>query len=169
MSDLWNLVWGKPQVDPNDLAVAIEQEAVRTNLDFRTRILIKDSTEALEKYWGNQRLSRWLGSSKARQQIEAIRKEELGETGFPSLKDRIMEKTHPKTIEQFFRDLGSHLAKSVTIQVGGSVALIMTGALSRATEDIDVVDEVPAEIRHLRPLLDQLTQRYGIRLAHFQS
>src|SRR5207248_2598996 len=43
------------------------------------------------------------------------------------------------------------------------------GRLSRATDDIDVVDEVPSEIRALYALLDQLKQRFGLRLAHFQS
>ena len=49
------------------------------------------------------------------------------------------------------------------------MALILSGALSRRTEDIDIVDEIPLEIRSEHELLDHLAKRYGLRLAHFQS
>jgi hypothetical protein len=55
------------------------------------------------------------------------------------------------------------------VAVGGSVAIMLQAELSRATEDIDVVDEVPAEVRSLHAELDQLRQLYGLRLTHFQS
>jgi hypothetical protein len=41
--------------------------------------------------------------------------------------------------------------------------------LIRATDDVDVVDEVPPGIRGEHALLDELLHRYGLRLAHFQS
>ena len=40
--------------------------------------------------------------------------------------------------------------------VGGSIALILPGYRERATTDIDVVDELPAEIRSQHALLDDL-------------
>jgi hypothetical protein len=52
--------------------------------------------------------------------------------------------------------------------VGGSAALILPGYLSRQTEDIDAVDEVPAEIRSQHKVLQELADRYGLHLAHFQ-
>lgn len=79
-----------------------------------------------------------------------------------------MEKTDPETIRQFLRELGSHLHASVKIAVGGSAALIIPGLLSRATTDIDVVDEVPPEIRTQRKVLEELRKSYGLILAHFQ-
>ncbi len=48
-------------------------------------------------------------------------------------------------------------------------SLILAGLLSRGTEDIDVVDEVPAAIRSQHELLSSLASRYGLHLAHFQS
>lgn len=39
----------------------------------------------------------------------------------------------------------------------------------RRTEDIDLVDELPAEIRSQHALLDRLEARYGLHLTHFQS
>src|SRR5262249_28212190 len=71
--------------------------------------------------------------------------------------------------QQFLRELGSRLRHRVRLAVGGSIALILPGYLERATEDIDVVDEVPAEIRSQHALLDELQKRYGLLLAHFQS
>ena len=59
--------------------------------------------------------------------------------------------------------------KSVRLAVGGSIALILYGLLSRATEDVDVVDEVPVELRSLHAVLDELERHYGLHLAHFQS
>ena len=41
--------------------------------------------------------------------------------------------------------------------------------LSRATKDIDIVDEVPEELRNQHRLLDDLALRYQLQLAHFQS
>jgi hypothetical protein len=80
-----------------------------------------------------------------------------------------MAPTEPKAVKQFLRELGTHLARPVDLRVGGAISLILAGYLARATEDIDVVDEVPAEVRAQRPLLDQLRQRFGLRLTHFQS
>jgi hypothetical protein len=169
MADLWRLIWSQPEIDPEALAEAIESTAQKGPLDFRTRLLIRDGTAALEGHWGRGRFGEWLGSSPSREHIEAIREEALGEVGFPSLRDRLMEPTRPETIRQFLRDLGTQLHHPVRVQVGGSASLILGGYLTRFTEDVDVVDEVPAEVRSQHQLLDRLTGRYGLRLAHFQS
>jgi hypothetical protein len=169
MPDLWSLVWGKPEVDPHQLAEAIERQVAGGTLDFRTRLLIRDSADALESYWGREGLNRWLGQSPAGPTIRTIRREDLGEPKFTSLKGRLMGRTDPETVRQFLRQLGTQVRHSVRLLVGGSVALILPGLLSRATEDIDVVDEIPPEIRQQHALLDQLVQAYGLRLAHFQS
>src|SRR6266536_2619255 len=100
MSALWDLVWGKPEVDPAALAEAIEREVDRGGLDFRTRLLIRDSTEALGWYWGAERLEAWLWHTRARGRIEAIRREDLGESGFPLLKEQLVERTAPETVKQ---------------------------------------------------------------------
>lgn len=77
--------------------------------------------------------------------------------------------TDPETLKQFLRELGDTLKVPARLEVGGSTALILRGLLSRATDDIDVVDEVPKSIRVERELLEGLIQRYGLRLTHFQS
>jgi hypothetical protein len=169
MSDLWSLVWGKPEVDPRALAEAIEREVAGGRPDFRTRLLIRDGTLALENYWGRQRLDDWLAHSPARRGIEAIRQEDLGAAGFPFLKEALVERTEPDTIRQFLRELAGHVHHPVRLPIGGSAALILAGYLSRATQDIDIVDEVPAEVRAQHALLDSLARRYRLRLAHFQS
>lgn len=167
--DLWSLVKGHPQVDPMELAEALQEQVSHEGLDFRTRVLIRDSLEALKEYWGEKRLHEWISASSARNKIEAIRQENLGVPGFLSLRERIMEKTDPEDIRQYLRELGTHVPKAVRLLVGGSAALILPGLLSRATDDIDVVDEVPSEIRSLHAQLNQLKARYGLGLAHFQG
>src|SRR5438132_12852502 len=92
-SDLWSLIWGTPQVDPNDLAAAIEEElAQHEGQDFRTRLLIRDGVHALEHHWGKERLRNWLQRSPVRTHIEHILHEEFGSAGFPLLKDQLVEK-----------------------------------------------------------------------------
>jgi hypothetical protein len=80
-----------------------------------------------------------------------------------------MQPTDPETVRSLLRDVGTRLHRPVRLQVGGSIALILPGYLSRSTEDIDIVDEVPAELRAEPALLDALPGRYGLRLTHFQS
>ncbi len=169
MSELWELVWGKPEVDPGALSQAIEQALDNGSLDFRTRLLIRDSTKALEHYWGSKRLQEWLGSSPVRAKIEAIQKEDLGDPGFPLLKEHLMDKTKLETVKEYLRELGSSIKEPVVLEIGGSIALILTGYLSRATIDLDVVDEVPTVIRVQNKLLDELQKRYHLLLTHFQS
>ncbi len=55
------------------------------------------------------------------------------------------------------------------MNVGRSIALILREMLSRNTENVDVVDEVPAEFRQRHDLLENLLKRYGLLLAHFQQ
>lgn len=168
-TNLWTLVQGSPEVDPERLATAIEKEASQGELDYRTRLLIRDSLEALRTFWGARRLECRLGESPIRTRLEAIAAESFDAPGFPSLSERLVDHTDPETIKQYFRELGSALAQPLQLDVGGSVALMLPGYLSRHTEDIDVVDEVPADIRSRHALLNELRKRYGLNLAHFQS
>src|SRR5262249_32747417 len=110
LSDLWTLTRYYPSIDPGRLARAVEASIESgERLDFRTRLLIRDSVRALERHWGQPRLARWLRSSPARQRLEAIRREDLGEVGFPSLEVRIMTSTDPDRVKMFLRDLGDKL------------------------------------------------------------
>ncbi len=167
--DLWSLVLDRVQVDPDDLVEAIQAQASEERLDFRTRLLIRDSLETLRRIWDPDRLTTWLQSCPVRQRIEGIWKEDLGPPGFPFLREQLVELTRPETIRQFLRELGGQLHRQLLLHIGGSGALILLGYLSRKTQDLDVVDEIPAEIRYLRSFLDQLMQRYRLQLAHFQS
>jgi hypothetical protein len=168
-ADLWALALDQPQIDPDDLAAAIEREVGKGDLDFRTRLLIRDSVESLRRFWGEEKTSAWLAEAKAGDRIAAIVKGDLGPPGFSLLDRRIMPNTRSETIIAFLRELGLVLSQPEKLVIGGSASLILTTPLSRRTEDIDVVDEVPTQVRAQRDLLERLAQRYGIRLAHFQS
>jgi hypothetical protein len=80
-----------------------------------------------------------------------------------------VDATSPDAIHSYLRELATHVHRPVRLVIGGSVALILEGLLSRSTEDIDIVDEVPAEVRQQHALLEQLRQDHGLQLAHFQS
>jgi hypothetical protein len=169
-TDLWSLVWGRPEVDPVALAQAIEAELMlNSRPDHRTRLLVRDGTDALEQHWGREAMAKWLEASPARGRIEEIRSEKFDETGFPSLREQMVESTRAETVRQYFRDLSTRVHGTSRLNVGGAIALILSGHLSRATTDIDVVDEVPAELREERRLLAELKKRYRLELTHFQS
>jgi hypothetical protein len=167
--DLWELTRGRPQVDPARLAAAIERQAGCVDLDFRSRLLIRDGVEALTRHWGRDRVEAWLAKAAYGERINAIRQEDLGQPGFPSLAARLMDATKPDQILQFLRELGTYVRHDARLCVGGSAALILAGNLQRHTENIDVVDELPAEVRTEHALLEALEKRYGLQLAHFQS
>lgn len=166
---IWSLVLGRPQIDPAELATALEREAAQGDLDFRTRLLIRDSLDALAGQWGCDRVGDWLGGLPAGQRLQAIWRSDLGPCGFPTISRRIMNVTRADTVLQFLREVSLHVTKPTRFVIGGSIALILAGTLSRHTEDIDVVDEVPGEIREQHELLEQLAGRYGLQLTHFQS
>lgn len=166
---IWTLVWGNPEIDPQDLARAIQETALGQELDFRTRLLIRDGVDALKSHWGEQGLDQWLRHSPARTRIEQIHSEDFEEVGFPSLAGRLMDKTDPETVKQYFRELSLHVHKPLRIDVAGSIALIVPEILIRSTEDIDIVDEVPADLRNQFRLLEDLQKRYGLELGHVQS
>jgi hypothetical protein len=166
--DLWSIVRGTPQIDPNDLLAAIELETQQGSRDFRTRLLIRDSILALERRSSKSVV--WNSfSADAKRVIERIAAEDLGATGFPTLENRIMQRTDPQTILQFLRDLGDRIPGRIRLDIGGSGALILAGLLRRNTEDLDAVNEIPVALREEHELLNSLATRYGLRLAHFQS
>jgi hypothetical protein len=167
--DLWTLALDRPQIDPTDLADAIERESLREPLDFRTRLLIRDSLEALGQFWGRERLDQWLNESPRRQVLDLIFNEELGPPGFSLLIHGIMETTRSQTVLQFLRELGEAIKAPTTIVVSGASSLILQELLARKTEDIDVVDELPVQIRSEHDLMNELAKRYRLRLAHFPS
>lgn len=167
--DLWSLARSGQPIDATGLASAVEAQAAEESPDFRTRLLIRDTLNALSAYWGQDRFTAWLADSPMQERLRRFWHSDLGPAGFPSLTQRLMNATRPETIVQFFRDLGSQLDRPARLNVGGSTSLILVGTLSRQTDNIDVVDEVPAEIRVRHDLLDQMVKRYGLALAHFQS
>src|SRR5262249_4657814 len=74
----------------------------------------------------------------------------------------------PENIKSYLREIGLSLKRGVRIDVAGSAAVILTGQLEKDTDDIDVIDEVPKEIRDQHDLLEELKLRYGLSIGHVQ-
>lgn len=164
-TDLWSLVLDHQYVAPEDLVRAIEDQIIRGDLDFRTRLLIRDGVNALERYWGREHVQDWLTRCPVRSQIQSIRGEDLGRLGFPFLGSQLVEPTSPETVKQLLRELGQNVHQRVRIYIGGSIAMIVPGYLVRRTQDLDVIDEVPEEIRNQHQLLERILQRYRLEIA----
>src|SRR6266487_2020895 len=118
--DLWSLALDQSQIDPDDLAAAIEREAQKGQLDFRTRLLIRDSLASLQQFWGAARTAKWLREARAGDTIQAIANGDLGAPGFSLLSRRIMPATRSDTIIAFLRELGLSLAQPEKMVIGGA-------------------------------------------------
>ncbi len=104
--DLWTLVRGTPQLDPDDLLSAVENELQSDNLDYRSRLLVRESLLALQNRWGSKALSNRLSSSILKRANDLLTSHP-GEIGFPTLGDRMRERTDSATILEFLRELGN--------------------------------------------------------------
>ena len=166
--DLWSLVLDSTTVDPADLLHALEVECRKPTLDFRTRLLIRDSLNALAVRTGTTDPAGLLTPA-AHRRAEQVMAEDLGEVKFPSLRTRLVKHTRPENIRSFLTEIAQACRSPCRIDVGGSSALILRDLLDRFTEDVDAVDEVPAPIRQAYDLVDRLVSRYNLRLTHFQS
>ncbi len=168
--DPWRLVWGQPYIDSSVLAAAIESDLQRhPQPDYRTRLLLRDAAEAIRSFWGVAKFRRWLAASPARQRLRAILNERFPETGFPSIRRRLVDSIGANQVKQIFTLLGRNIHDRVEVYVAGSVPTLIEGLTARPTEDIDIVDELPAAIRKQRALLRKIENDYGLRLGHVQS
>lgn len=168
--DPWRLVWGQPHIDSGALAEAIEDELQRNPaLDYRTRLLVRDAARALHSFWGTTKFAHWLIASPAAQRIDAILNESFAETGFPHIGRRLVDVIGTIQFKQIFTLLGQRVHDRVEVNVAGSIPTLIEGLTARPTEDIDIVDEVPAEVRKQRSVLSKIQSDYGLSLGHVQS
>ena len=172
VDQLWSLL-DTPTIDPARLIPAVEAAAGEAGLDWRTRQLLGESWRALGSKFGPDVLRRYLRSHdpEAMQAIVArvFAGHDPAEVKFPSIPDRLEFGMKPATIKSFLTALGKTLDRPITLTLGGSGALILRGLLHRHTEDLDLADEIPAEVRRAGGVLSELASRFGLRLAHFQT
>jgi hypothetical protein len=168
--DPWKLVWGQPYIDSRTLALAIEQDLERdTCPDFRTRLLVRDAAVALRSYWGAKKFSRWLADSPIGERIREILMEELGETGFPTIRRRLVASVNSSEIRQIFDLLGRGIRGPIEVHIAGSIPTLIKRLTARPTSDINFVDEVPAELRSQRAVVRRIEAEFGLTLSHVQS
>jgi hypothetical protein len=170
IDDPWALVWGQPYIDAARLAAAIDADLQRTpSPDFRTRLLVRDSARALKAYWGPKRFEQWLMHSPVAERIRDILTEKLGKTGYHNIRRRLVASLSNDRLERIFELLGQRIYDRVEVHIAGSAPTLVEGLTSRPTDDIDFVNEVPAEIRSQRATLDQIKDKFGLTFGHVQS
>ncbi len=168
--DPWRLVWGQPYIDSRTLATAIEQDLQRdASPDFRTRLLVRDAAVAMRSYWGSRKFSQWLDASPMGDRIRAILDEDLGETGFPAIRRRLVDSIDSTRLGRIFDLLGRGIHHRVEVHIAGSIPTLIKGLTVRPTGDIDFVDEVPAEIRSQRAVLRKIETDFGLKMGHVQA
>jgi hypothetical protein len=168
--DPWKLVWGQPYIDSATLATLIEQELERSLApDFRTRLLIRDASRAIRSFWGARKFDRWLTGSSAGARVRAILDEDLGRPGFRYIRRRLVTSVNLTMLKQVLELLGHQVHGRVEMTIAGSIPSLVGGLTARPTDDIDIVDEVPAEIRGQRAILQKIKKDYGLAVGHVQS
>jgi hypothetical protein len=168
--DPWELVWGQPYIDCDTLAAAIEDDLQRTpDPDFRTRLLVRDATRAMKSYWGPRRFTRWLKESPVHDAIRTILADKLGKEGFHNIRGRLVSNVGSNEIRQIFSILGQGVHDRVDVYIAGSIPTMIQGLTARPTDDIDIVNEVPAQIRKQTETLKRIRAEYGLTLGHVQS
>jgi hypothetical protein len=115
------------------------------------------------------KFARWLNASSAAERIRAILDEPFAEVGFPHIRKRLAVSIRSAQIEQIFTLLGQAVHDRIEVYVAGSIPTLIEELTSRPTEGIDLVDEVPAEIRKQRAVLRKIQSDYGLSLGHVQS
>jgi hypothetical protein len=169
-ADPWKLIWGQPYIDAKRLAAALVEDLHRNSIpEFRTRLLIRDAALAIRSYWGPRKFSQWLRKNPVAHTINSILKEDLGKTGFPSIRRRLVTPPEEAPVRQIFSLLGKEVVGRIEVNVAGSIPTLLSGLTVRPTADIDLVDEVPAVIRKQRALLQRIKNTYGLAIGHVQS
>lgn len=168
VDELWEMVQSRDAIDATrlmDTLSRIGRDGDRE--DERTRLLIKQTREALSKQYGDDFIRFRLGPDVRFTQED--QDQFLDGRGFHRLEMRVQEVTNPETLLRMLRELGERIREPVTLIVGGSLTLMLDALVVRKTSDVDIVDEVPAPIREKPELIDALEVSYGLRLTHFQS
>ena len=80
-----------------------------------------------------------------------------------------MDSIDSTQLGQVFELLGRGIHGRVEIHIAGSVPTLIKGLTARPTDDIDLVDEVPAEIRRQGDVLRRIETEFGLKLGHVQS
>ena len=170
LPDLWELIWGQPYIDASRLARAIELDLKDVPTpDFRSRLLVRDAAKAVRSFWGAKRFDLWLEASSAGESIRRILGEDLGETGFPFIRRRLVASIGSVEIKQIFDLLGRKIHDRIEVNIAGSIPTLIKGMTARPTADIDFVNEVPPEIRKQRGVIKKIEDEYGLKLTHVQS
>ena len=150
-------MWGEPYIDCQTLALAIEQDLERDREpDFRTRLLVRDARQRFDPTGELGGLLSWLATSPVGQQIRTILNEDLGQTGFPAIRRRLVDSIDLTRLSRIFDLLGRAIHGPVEVHIAGSIPTLIKGLTARPTADIDFVDEVPEEIRRQRAVLRKI-------------
>jgi hypothetical protein len=168
--DPWTLVWGQPYIDADKLVSALEYD-LKHDLqpDFRKRLLVRDALKAVRSFWGSDKYLQWLDQSPAKEKIVAILGEKLGKQGYHGIRKRLVTSMHKEQLEQVFEALGTMIRLPIDVYIAGSIPTLLKGLTVRPTDDIDFVDEVPAQIRDQRTAIKKIKERFGLALGHVQS
>jgi hypothetical protein len=161
-NELWNLL-DFPTIDPVKLKQAAQDVVCLDDLDYRTVQLLYEVSQVILDLQDDPLFSVMMGIHRRNMELDT------SVVKFPTLKNRLHPEMDTNKIRQYLRDLGTQLKEKAEIIIGGSCAVSLQGLPFKATDDLDVVDEVPLSIRRQKGLLKALASSYGLKITHFQS
>jgi hypothetical protein len=165
----WRLARSGQPIDAEGLFRVVTHPALLASADRRTRRLAFDGLVALRDFVGDAEFGRRIQELATGGLVEQLLSEQRVGNGFETIRSRLVNAVDPNVVLQMLRELGLRIYRPASITVGGSIALMLDAIIARHTDDVDVVDEVPEALRNDHPLLEQMAQRYGLVITHFQS
>lgn len=148
------MVSSHDDLEPQRLAAALREQCGEGLEEPRTRQLAYECWQALRP-WNVQLPVVPTGS------------EPIGK--FSGLQRRVRLVTTSDNILSFLREISLKLTVDTKIVIEGSSSLILDHLLQRATQDVDLVDEIPLALRELHSEMARAEGIYQLHLAHFQS
>src|SRR5262249_7255285 len=103
------------------------------------------------------------------ERIATIMREKLGKPGFSTIRRRLVANNISADLEQILDLIGRAIHEKTEINIGGSGPTLVRKLSAGPTQDIDIVDEIPAEIRKQRAVLQSIKDRFGLTFGHVQS
>jgi hypothetical protein len=89
--------------------------------------LVRDAAVAMRSYWGSRRFSQWLETSPVGPRIRQILDEDLGETGFPAIRRRLVDSIDSTRLSRIFEMLDRGIHGRVEVDMAGSVPTLIKG------------------------------------------
>lgn len=173
LAALWRIVTRSSSISPKALLVRLANALRTPDPDPRSIVLMRECFGALGRTLGRnfvaQKIAGHAETAVDLRLMQDITSHSIEPNKFPSILPRLIEPISAQNVIECLRDVSTQLRERVSIVVGGSSVLLLKHLIERATENIDVLDELPEELRDQHAVLDDIKARHRLSITHAAS